>query len=72
MDAQSRRSSRNLQLRQRVMVDVSRLSVGTTVLGEHWKMPVGIAPTGLTGLFHRDGEIEAARAAQAGRRARSA
>jgi L-lactate dehydrogenase (cytochrome) len=54
-----------LTLRQRVMVDVSRLSVGTTVLGEHWKMPVGIAPTGLTGLFCRDGEIHGARAAQA-------
>jgi L-lactate dehydrogenase (cytochrome) len=54
-----------LQLRQRVMVDVSRLSVGATVLGEQWKMPVGIAPTGLTGLFHRDGEIHGARAAQA-------
>jgi len=53
-----------IQLRQRVMVDVSQLSTGTTVLGEHWKMPVGIAPTGLTGLFHRDGEIHGARAAQ--------
>jgi L-lactate dehydrogenase (cytochrome) len=56
---------RALQLRQRVLVDVSQRSVGTTVLGEHWKMPVGIAPTGLTGLFHRDGEIQAARAALA-------
>jgi len=56
---------RAIELRQRVMVDVSRLAVGTTVLGEHWKMPVGLAPTGLTGFFHRDGEIEAARAAQA-------
>jgi L-lactate dehydrogenase (cytochrome) len=56
---------RAVQLRQRVMVDVSRLSVGTTVLGEHWKMPVALAPTGLTGFFHRDGEIHAARAAQA-------
>jgi L-lactate dehydrogenase (cytochrome) len=56
---------RALALRQRVMVDVSRLSVGTTVLGEHWKMPVALAPTGLTGFFHRDGEIQAARAAQA-------
>ena len=54
---------RQLELRQRVMVDVSRLSVATTVLGEPWKMPVGLAPTGLTGFFHRDGEIEAARAA---------
>src|SRR5882672_7914024 len=56
---------RRLQLRQRVMVDVSQLSVATTVLGEEWKMPVGLAPTGLTGFFHRDGEIEAAHAAQA-------
>jgi L-lactate dehydrogenase (cytochrome) len=46
------------------MVDVSQLSVGTTVLGEPWTIPVGLAPTGLTGFFHRDGEIEAARAAQ--------
>jgi L-lactate dehydrogenase (cytochrome) len=61
----NRADFRTLTLRQRVMVDVSNLSVGTTVLGEHWKMPVGIAPTGLTGLFHRDGEIQAARAAQA-------
>ena len=55
---------RAIQLRQRVMVDVSRLSVGTMVLGEHWNLPVALAPTGLTGFFHRDGEIHAARAAQ--------
>jgi L-lactate dehydrogenase (cytochrome) len=56
---------RAIELRQRVMVDVSRLSVGTTVLGEHWELPVALAPTGLTGFFHRDGEIHAARAARA-------
>jgi L-lactate dehydrogenase (cytochrome) len=55
---------RALELRQRVMMDVSRISTGTTVLGEHWKVPVALAPTGLTGFFHRDGEIQAARAAQ--------
>jgi L-lactate dehydrogenase (cytochrome) len=54
-----------LQLRQRVMVDVSRLSLATTVLGEPWSMPIGIAPTGLTGLFYRNGEIAGARAARA-------
>ncbi|HEU4778669.1 MAG TPA: alpha-hydroxy-acid oxidizing protein [Steroidobacteraceae bacterium] len=54
-----------IQFRQRVMVDVSQVATGTTVLGEHWAMPVGIAPTGLMGLFHRDGEIHGARAAQA-------
>ncbi len=60
----NRADLRALQLRQRVMVDLSSLSVATSVLGETWSLPVGIAPTGLTGLFHRDGEICGARAAQ--------
>jgi L-lactate dehydrogenase (cytochrome) len=55
----------SILLRQRVMRDVSTLSLETTVLGERWPMPFAIAPTGLTGLFHRDGEIRAARAAHA-------
>jgi L-lactate dehydrogenase (cytochrome) len=63
--ARNRSDLRRIELRQRVMVDVARLSTGTTVLGEHWKLPVALAPTGLTGFFHRDGEILAARAAQA-------
>ena len=46
---------RALILRQRVMVDVSHLDTSTTVLGESWKMPLAPAPTGLTGLFWRDG-----------------
>ncbi len=54
-----------LQLRQRVMVDVSRQELATTVLGEKWTIPVGIGPTGLTGLFHANGEMLGARAAQA-------
>jgi L-lactate dehydrogenase (cytochrome) len=54
---------RALTLRQRVMVDVSKLSAGVTVLGQHWNVPIGLAPTGMTGLFWRDGEIAAARAA---------
>ena len=61
----NRADLRALSLRQRVMVDVSKLSLATTVLGESWKFPVALAPTGLTGLFHRDGEIQAARAAHA-------
>jgi L-lactate dehydrogenase (cytochrome) len=56
---------RAIRLRQRVLVDVSRLSTSTTVLGENWQLPVALAPTGLTGFFHRDGEILCARAAQA-------
>ena len=54
-----------IEFRQRVMIDVSKRSLATTVLGEPWSMPVAIAPTGLTGLFHRDGEICGARAAAA-------
>ncbi len=53
-----------LELRQRVMIDLSKLSVATTVLGEPWTLPVAIAPTGLTGLFHGNGEIHGARAAE--------
>jgi L-lactate dehydrogenase (cytochrome) len=54
-----------LQLRQRVMVDVSQQQLATTLLGEKWTIPVGIGPTGLTGLFHANGEMLGARAAQA-------
>ncbi|MFE0755370.1 L-lactate dehydrogenase [Inquilinus sp. NPDC058860] len=52
-------------LRQRVMIDVDKRSVATKILGEDATMPLAIAPTGLTGLFHGDGEILGARAAQA-------
>ncbi|TSD87902.1 alpha-hydroxy-acid oxidizing protein [Mycobacterium sp. KBS0706] len=52
-------------LRQRVMIDVDKRSVATRILGEDVTMPLAIAPTGLTGLFHGDGEILGARAAQA-------
>lgn len=52
-------------LRQRVMVDVSTRTTATTLAGQAATMPVAIAPTGLTGLFHRNGEIHGARAAEA-------
>ncbi|MGK9166166.1 alpha-hydroxy-acid oxidizing protein [Inquilinus limosus] len=52
-------------LRQRVMIDVDKRNVATKILGEDVTMPLAIAPTGLTGLFHGDGEIHGARAAQA-------
>lgn len=58
----NRDDMRAIELRQRVLVDLTGLSAGTTVLGERWDFPVAFAPTGLTGLFHRDGEIEAAKA----------
>lgn len=54
-----------VRLRQRVMVDVSSIATATTLAGQPCSMPLAIAPTGLTGLFHRDGEICGARAAAA-------
>lgn len=53
-----------LKLRQRVMIDVDRRSLRTTLAGEEAAMPVALAPTGLTGILHPDGEILAARAAR--------
>jgi L-lactate dehydrogenase (cytochrome) len=54
-----------VKLRQRVLVDVSKRSMATTVLGEQLSMPLALAPTGLAGMQHADGEILAARAAHA-------
>ena len=54
-----------LKLRQRVMIDVDRRSLDSTMVGQPVAMPVGLAPTGLAGILHADGEILAARAARA-------
>jgi L-lactate dehydrogenase (cytochrome) len=54
-----------LRFRQRVMIDVSKVKLGTTLLDGEVSMPLAIAPTGLCGLFHADGEILGARAAAA-------
>lgn len=53
-----------LHLRQRVAIDVADRSTASTMVGHSVAMPVAIAPTGLTGMVHADGEILAARAAQ--------
>ena len=53
----------DIKFRQRVALDVSKRSTEMTMLGETVTMPVGLAPTGLTGMQHADGEILAARAA---------
>ena len=63
-----RRNSADLDamaFRQRVMVDVSAVQLATTLLGADVSMPLAIAPTGLAGFFHADGEILGARAAAA-------
>ena len=53
-----------LLLRQRVAVNMENRSTRTTMVGIDTAMPVAIAPVGLTGMQHADGEIHAARAAQ--------
>jgi len=50
-------------LRQRVAVDLHSRSLRTLMIGQDVAMPVALAPTGLTGMQHADGEILAARAA---------
>jgi L-lactate dehydrogenase (cytochrome) len=51
--------------RQRVAVNMEGRTTRTTMVGQQVAMPVAIAPTGLTGMQHADGEILAARAAKA-------
>jgi L-lactate dehydrogenase (cytochrome) len=54
-----------IALRQRVMVDVADRSTSTKILGEPVSLPLALAPIGLCGMQHGDGEILACRAAQA-------
>jgi len=54
-----------IKFRQRILVDVSKRDLSTTILGEPAKMPLILAPVGLLGMQHGDGEIHACRAAQA-------
>ncbi|WP_323751513.1 alpha-hydroxy acid oxidase [Marinobacter sp.] len=53
-----------IRFRQRVACDITRRTTETTMLNQPVSMPVAIAPTGLTGMQHADGEILAARAAK--------
>ena len=52
-----------IALRQRVLRDMSELDLQTELFGETLAMPVALAPVGLTGMFARRGEVQAARAA---------
>jgi L-lactate dehydrogenase (cytochrome) len=54
-----------IKFRQRILVDVSKRDLSTTILGEPSTMPLILAPVGLLGMQHGDGEIYACRAAQA-------
>src|SRR3954451_283898 len=54
-----------IKFRQRILVDVSKRNLSTSILGEPAAMPLILAPVGLLGMQHGDGEIHACRAAQA-------
>jgi L-lactate dehydrogenase (cytochrome) len=54
-----------IKFRQRILVDVSKRDLSTTILGEPSALPLILAPVGLLGMQHGDGEIHACRAAQA-------
>lgn len=54
-----------LSIRQNVLRDVGGLSTATTLFGEDMALPVVLAPVGLTGMYARRGEVQAARAAAA-------
>jgi len=54
-----------IRLRQRVMVDVDKRDISTTIVGEKIAAPIALAPIGLCGMQHGNGEILACRAAHA-------
>jgi L-lactate dehydrogenase (cytochrome) len=56
---------RAVTLRQRVLRDVSSIDLSTELFGERWELPVGLGPVGLSGLYARRGEVQAAKAAAA-------
>ena len=63
-----RRNVEDLQsvvLKQRVLRDVSDIDLSTEMFGRRWAMPVGLAPVGLSGMYARRGETQAAKAAAA-------
>lgn len=53
----------DIALRQRVLTDMSALSLETELLGQKLSMPVALGPVGLAGMYARRGEVQAARAA---------
>ena len=53
-----------IRLRQRIAVDMAGRTTASTLVGQDVSMPIALAPVGLTGMQHADGEILAARAAE--------
>jgi L-lactate dehydrogenase (cytochrome) len=54
-----------IALKQRVMRDVSALDLSTELFGTKWPLPIGLGPVGMSGMYARRGEVQAARAAKA-------
>lgn len=54
----------SIELRQRVLNDVSNIDLKTTLFGTEYAMPVGLGPVGISGMFARRGEVQAATAAE--------
>jgi len=53
-----------VRLRQRVLVDVSKISLKTEILGQEMNLPIVLSPVGMAGMYARRGEAQAARAAR--------
>jgi len=53
-----------IKFRQRVAIDIDHRSIASTMIGQAVAMPVALAPVGMTGMQHADGEILAAKAAR--------
>lgn len=56
---------RGVVLKQRVLRDVSAIDLSAELFGKRWALPVGLGPVGLSGLYARRGEVQAAKAAAA-------
>jgi L-lactate dehydrogenase (cytochrome) len=63
--AANRADLERIKLRQRILVNVAQRTTNTTILGEPVSLPLALAPIGMCGMQHGDGEILACRAAQA-------
>lgn len=61
----NRADLKTIKLRQRILAGASGRTLNTTIIGQQAALPLALAPVGLLGLGHRDGEIAACRAAQA-------
>jgi L-lactate dehydrogenase (cytochrome) len=55
---------RGIELRQRVLNNVSEIAVETELFGKIWSLPIGLGPIGISGMFARRGELQAAQAAE--------